>query len=217
MQRSSLIAILVFVSLVSTSVAQNDSTLVEVANQEYNRKPIAEWVFGNIFTFINGSATEYSGDYPLGTYEGEETRNYFVFGVSGHIPLATLGRTSTLWLVPSLLLSINTGSSSDYNSFSGTSHSFIDVNVPIHVCYGFGGLQKKAVAWGFEAGLGINIAGRLAEETVTVQPSALVEVSYTPKSVYRLQIMADLLPATLTGPAGEYTRRSITVAVILAI
>jgi hypothetical protein len=138
-------------------------------------------------------------------YVYEDTYTYWGAGYGGHIPLFEIGAYGTFWLVPAGNLWLNFGATSttDEYGYVSTETGFgFDVNVPIHATIGYGGLRRKSMAWGIEGGLGVNAAFRTRsdwnENVFTISPSAMVDLTYAPKNIFRLRFVADLIPANLS-------------------
>lgn len=204
MQMKSLMimTVILFTSVVST-LAQSDTTLTEVDpnSTTIRRKPNGEWLLGiqqASYAFDNGL----SGS---SKFTAEDSYTYFGVGYGGHIPLFEIGAYGTFWLVPAGNVWLNVGNTTttdEYgNVFSETGVGF-DVNVPIHATIGYGGLRRKSMAWGIEGGLGVNAAFRTRsdwnENVFTISPSAMVDLTYAPKNIFRLRFIVDLLPAELS-------------------
>lgn len=194
MDRFLSIAAMIMLCIVTVH-AQTDSTLKEDDDDGGpRRKPNGEWIVGITYatTSFTGQLTQWNGyEYVnLGDTTISDNRIYGSFGYGGHIPLFNLGRYSTVWLVPSAYAAI---SLSSFSSTSSDPQVYVDLTVPIHVTAGYGGLRRKANAWGIEGGVGITASRRFNEGVFTVAPSAIVDVTYAPKNVYRLRFMTDLI------------------------
>lgn len=172
--------------------AQTDSTFIDDEEQTGpRRKPNGEAMLG--ITYANLSYTSKVYD-QYGQIVGDtnvaDNRLYASFGYGGHIPLFNLGKYSTVWLVPAAYAALSMSSLST----DGDSPSLqFDLSVPIHVTAGYGGLRRKAQAWGIEGGLGVTASRRFSEGVFTFAPSAIVDVTYAPKNIYRLRFMTDLV------------------------
>lgn len=133
------------------------------------------------------------------------TYTYVGLGYGLHIPLWSVGELSTIWLVPAVSAWLSFGDEHyvDEWGYEKTEPAVgFDVSVPVHMTYGYGGLRRSASKWGIEGGLGVNMGLRARSmwETnfFTITPSALVDVTFAPRNVYRLRFMVDILPYQLS-------------------
>jgi hypothetical protein len=211
-----LMIVLGVLMLASAAVlAQDDTTLTDVneTSSKIRRKPNGEWMAG-IQRATYTQVLTYQGETIPGS-ERDYGFTYFGFGYGGHIPLTEVGTYGTIWLVAagSLWLNISDLSTTDAwgNSTSDPSIGF-DVNVPIHATISYGALRRKSMAWGIEGGLGVNVGLRTRStwdsSEFTFAPSALVDISYAPKNVYRLRLMADIISSSLSA-GGTYQTWSV--------
>ncbi len=185
-------------------LAQDDTTLTDVdeTSTKIRRKPNGEWMIG-----IQRATYEYelrsNGEaIPGGTSSTGYT--FFGLGYGGHIPLADIGAYGTVWLVPAANLWLNIGSEGTTDEWGYTSTETavgFDISAPIHATIGYGALRRKSMAWGIEGGLGVNFGLRTRStwttSAFTVTPSAMIDVSYAPKSIYRLRFITDIIGASL--------------------
>lgn len=122
-----------------------------------------------------------------------------------HIPLHTLGKSSTLWLVANPGIGLGIGNRVQ-ESGEIKSEMLIMYQMPVHVTAAIGGLRRKSVAWGIEGGLGFNLANEFGEWVFA--PSLLIDLTYAPKNLNRLRFMMDILPASVVN-GGGYRRFSL--------
>ncbi len=115
------------------------------------------------------------------------------FGAS--IPIVSVGTLSTIWLKFAGQLGL---------AATGGMAAF-DLSVPVHAVLSWGGLRRKPVAWGFSGGLGINAGYRIDYDAVTLTPSLLAEVQYSPQYVMGLRLLYDLMPGSMGDGAGYHT------------
>lgn len=175
--------------------AQTTDILLPDSTMETNirRKASGEFLLGVMNGAYMYDAT-FKGE-PIPNGDLTVSRLAFSLGIGGHIPLATLGPLTTLWLVPAAIVSANIGKAS--GSAESMPSGFLDLSVPIHVTVGYGALRRRSAAFGADAGLGINVGRRFAHDAFTVSPSAMVDLSYSPKSVFHLRFMVDVLPGSM--------------------
>lgn len=140
------------------------------------------------------------------TITSSSSSTAFAFGAGMHIPLSSLSESTTLWLVPSVLLGIATS--------SDVSDGGLLVQVPVHVSFGYGALRKRNSQWGIEGGLGVTLRTALSSnsEGLTVNPSAMVDITYAPSGVYRLRFMTDILS---TKHSDFLTSRQFSIGLVI--
>lgn len=204
---------------IGTVHAQTDTTLKEEEENGPRRRPNGEWLLG--ITYATMSVTV-----PYERWDGYEwvkvgdttiadTRFYGSIGYGGHIPLFNLGKYSTVWLVPAAYAAI---SASGFSSSSTDPEFHFDLTIPIHVTAGYGGLRRKANAWGIEGGIGLTASRRFAEGVFTIAPSGIIDVTYAPKNVYRLRFMTDLISYDVTPKeSNPYTMHTWSLMFVLGL
>lgn len=174
--------------------SQTDSTI--------RRKPNVELITGIQFATVS-SSTMFNGQ-PIPGSELEFNYTYFGLGVGAHVPLTEIGAYGTIWIVPASSFWFNIGSKTtidEYGNALSETQSGFSFSVPVHATISYGALRRKSMAFGIEGGLGINASWRSHEAWqegfFSVQPSAMIDVSYAPKNVFRLRFMTDLLSTTM--------------------
>lgn len=190
---------------VTMMTAQVDSTESIEDPQEVNplRKVNTEFIIGAGFT-------EYVAEWGPGTrgWYGQSglytaRRTYFTVGFGAHIPITKVGRLGTIWFVPAGTFGVSAGPKSD-----GVDKAVsLDFCAPLHVTFGIGALRRRSIAWGVEAGLGLTLSKTSAYDAFALAPSAMVDISYAPRSIYRLRLMTHLIPISLL--QGTYRRYSV--------
>jgi hypothetical protein len=194
--------LLAIVSLVSiaTVIAQDDTTLVDVDENSTSirRRPNGEWMVG-VQSATYSFEPEVNGE-PYPSANASDSRTFFGVGYGGHVPIVNVGTYGTLWFVPAVNTWLSIGSTTGSDGYSETSMGF-EVAVPVHATIAYGGLRRKSMAWGIEGGLGANVGFRTRTTWETsvwsIAPSALVDLTYAPKNIFRLRFLADLLPASI--------------------
>jgi hypothetical protein len=200
--------------------AQVDSTMKDDdGEQGPRRKPLGEWLLGITYGTFEQTVPllAWNGyDYvQLGDTTVSDSRTYFSLGYGGHVPLFNLGKYSTVWLVPAAYMAV---SFSNLSSDVSDPSINIDLSVPVHVTAGYGGLRRKAQAWGIEGGLGVTASRRFTEGVFTVVPSALVDVTYAPKNVFRLRFMTDLISYEIAPTdKAPYTMRTWSLMFVVGL
>ena len=150
------------------------------------RKSNGEFIIG----WMTGSTIYEQGE---GFPDAVASRSFLQFGWGGSIPITELGRLSTLSLKASGLLGLSVSTSDDNPDFQ------VDLSIPVHAVVNYGALRRKAYAWGFGGGLGLNVARRFQYDQFTFSPSLMLEGLYAPKTIYGLRFLLDLFPAALEG------------------
>lgn len=214
------LSILAVIAIVCAPLcAQVDSTMKDDdGEQGPRRKALGEWLLGITYGTIEqtGPMQVWNGyDYDVVDTTISDSRTYFSFGYGGHIPLFNLGKYSTVWLVPAAFAALNF---SNFSSDAADPSINFDLSVPVHVTAGYGGLRRKAQAWGIEGGLGVTASRRFNQGVFTVVPSALVDVTYAPKNVFRLRFMTDLISYEIA-PADvlPYTMRTWSLMFVVGL
>lgn len=152
------------------------------------RKPNAEFIIGMQFSSLFYKAGTYETGFEINNRDTTISRNVLMLGYGGHVPLFNLGKTSTVWLVPAAILKIGIHNTSG----SSTPDATYDLGLPVHFTAGIGGLRRRSNAWGIEGGVGANITAHLKDGLFSFVPSGIVDITYAPKSIFRLRLMADI-------------------------
>lgn len=199
-----LIAALMIITLLPVA-AQDDTTLTDVdeTTSTIRRKPNGEWMLG-VQRATYSTESLYNGEPVPGT-EKDYGYTYFGVGYGGHIPLTEVGTYGTIWFVASANAWLNIGDEStvdEYGYVSSDASVGFDLSIPVHATIGYGGLRRKSMAWGIEGGLGLNSGLRTRSSwessAFTFAPSALIDITYAPKNIFRLRFMGDILPGSLS-------------------
>jgi len=156
------------------------------------RKPNGEWILGWMTGATLFDSTETRPEYV-------DVRSFFQFGYGGAIPLADLGTVTTLWLKLAAQLGMSIKDNGVEPDFQ------VDISIPIHAVFSYGALRRKSIAWGGSVGLGVNVARRFQFDAFTFAPSVLAEIQYSPRAVYGLRLLMDVLPGSIEEGVGYHS------------
>lgn len=208
------ICIMLIIATVIASAQVTDSN--EVDEELRTVSPKRQSNFELVLMYTNGSATgDVYGVANNGTvYKGGRVSKSEIglsYGFGMHIPVINVSSTSTIWLVPAITHGYFFDDFRE-ETISGnlrTGGALLNVEVQLHATIGYGGLRKKYSVWGIEGGLGATFrAGGYGSETENnntspgdiyrILPTLLIDFSYTPKNVYRIRIMSDILQSSMS-------------------